>query len=101
MKKVDFSITRDTGETSSTSSQSDVLRKDVSTAQLEDKSIGDLEGMPAKNTSQQRETLHTDERRKTHNVTSLEIRDMDITTPDRDIYYGIYSDFQLPLPDRP
>ena len=31
-KKVDFGITRDTGETSSTSSQSDVLRKDVSTA---------------------------------------------------------------------
>ena len=26
---------------------------------------------------------------------------MDITTPDHDIYYGIYPDFQLPLPDRP
>ena len=98
-KKVDFSITRDTGETSSTSSQSDVLRKDVSTARLEDKSIGDLEGIPAKNASQQRETLHPDERRQTHNVTFLEIRDMDIVTPDRDIYYGIYPDFQLPLPD--
>ena len=26
---------------------------------------------------------------------------MDITTPDHDIYYGIYPDFQLPLPDQP
>ena len=100
-KKVDFSITHDTGETSNTSSQSDVLRKDVSTTRLEDKSIGDLEGMPIKNASQQRETLHTDERRQTHNVMSLEIRDMDIMTPDHDIYFGIYPDFQLPLPDRP
>ena len=25
---------------------------------------------------------------------------MDITTPDHDIYYVIYPDFQLPLPDR-
>ena len=100
-KKVDFSITHDAGETSSTSSQSDLLRKDVSTARLEDKSIGDLEGMPTENASQQRETLHTDERRQTRNVMSLEIRDMDITTPDCDIYYGIYPDFQLPLPDRP
>ena len=101
VKKVDFSITHDTGETSSTSSQSDVLRKDVSTARLEDKSIGDLEDMVTEDTSQQRETLHTDERRQSHNVMSLEIRDMDITTPDRDIYYGIYPDFQFPLPDRP
>ena len=31
-KKFDFSITHDAGETSSTSSQSDMLRKDVSTA---------------------------------------------------------------------
>ena len=100
-KKVDFNITCDTGETSSTSSQMDVQRKDVSIAQLEDKSIGDLEGIPAENASQQRETFHTDERRQIHNVTSLEIRDMDITTPDCDICYGIYPDFQLPLPDRP
>ena len=93
-KKVDFSITHDIGETSSTSSQSDVLREEVSTARLEDKSIGDLEGMSTENAPQH-------ERRQTHNVTSLEIRDIDLMTPDRDIYYGIYSDFQLPLPDRP
>ena len=101
MKRVDFRITHDTGETSSTSSQSDVQRKDVSTTRLEDKPIGDLDGMTAEDASQQRETPpHTDERRQSHNVTSLEIRDMDITTPDHDIYHGIYPDFQLPLPDR-
>ena len=99
-KKVDFSITRDTGETSSTSSQSDIPRKDISTARLEDKPIGDLEGRTSECASQQRETFHTDERRQIPNVTSLEIRDMDITTPDHDVYYGIYPDFQLPLPDR-
>ena len=99
-KKVDFSITCDIGETSSTSSQTDVQRKDVSTAQLKDKPIGDLEGMIIEDASQQRETHRTDERRQPHNVMSLEIRDMDIMTPDHDIYYGIYSDFQLPLPDR-
>ena len=100
-KRVDFRITHDTGETSSTSSQSDMLRKDVSTAQLEDKPIGDLEGMTTEDASQQRETLRIDERRQSHNVTSLEIRDMDITTPGHDVYYGIYPDFQLPLPDQP
>ena len=26
---------------------------------------------------------------------------MDITTPDHDIYYGVYPDFQLPLPNKP
>ena len=98
-KRVDFHIMHDTGETSSTSSQSDIQRRDVSTTQLEDKPIGDLDGMTAEDASQQRETLCADERRQSHNVTSLEVRDMDIMTPDHDIYYGIYPDFQLPLPD--
>ena len=57
--------------------------------------------MATKDASQQRETLRTDERRQSHNVMSLEIRDMEITTPDHDIYYGIYPNIQLPLPDRP
>ena len=100
-KRVYFHITHDTGETSSTSSQSDVQRHDVSATQLEDKPIEDLDVMTAKESSPQRETLPTNERGQSHNVTSLEIRDMDITTPDHDIYYGIYPDFQLPLPDRP
>ena len=57
--------------------------------------------MTTEDASQPRETLRTDERRQSPNFTSLEIRDMDIPTPDHDIYYGIYPDFQLPLPDRP
>ena len=101
VKRADFCITHDTGQTSSTSSQSDMQRKDVSTTRLEDKPIGDLDGMTAEDSSQQIETLCTSERGQSHNVTSLEIRDMDITTPDSDIYYGIYPDFQLPLPDQP
>ena len=51
--------------------------------------------------SQQREIFPTDERRQKPNITSLEIRDMDITTSDRDVYYRVYPDFQLPLPNRP
>ena len=101
VKKVDFSITRDIEETSSTSSQSDIPRKDISTTRLEDKPIADLERRTSECASQQSETFHTDERRQIPNVTSLEIRDMDITTSDHDVYYGIYPDFQLPLPDRP
>ena len=84
-KRVDFRISHDTGKTSSTSSQSDVQRRDVSTTRLEDKPIGDLDGMTAEDSSQQRETLRTDERGQSYNVTFLEIRDMDITTPDHDI----------------
>ena len=98
-KKADFSITCDAEETSSTSSQSEVPRKDISTTRLADKPIGDHEGRTSECASQQRETFHTDERRQIPNVTSLEIRDMDITTSDRDVYYRIYPDFQLPLPD--
>ena len=101
VKKVEFSITHDIEEISSTSSQSDVLRKDISTTRLEDKPIEDLERRTSECASQQRETFHIDERRQIPNVTSLEIRDMDIMTSDRDVYYRIYPDFQLPLPDRP
>ena len=48
----------------------------------------------------QRETLGYDEEGQIHDVTSLEVRDMDITTSDHDIYHGVYPDFQLPLPNR-
>ena len=68
---------------------------------MEDKPIGDLEGRTTECASQQKETFHTDERRQIPNVTSLEIRDMDIMTSDHDVYYGIYPDFQLPLSDQP
>ena len=99
-KKVDFSMIHDIEETSSTSSQLDVPRKNVNNTQLKDKPFA-LEGRTSEGVSQQRETFHTGERRQIPDVTSLEVRDMDITTSDRDVYYGVYPDFQLPLPNRP
>ena len=99
-KKVEFSIIHDIEETSSISSQSDVPRKNINTTRLEDKPI-DLEGRTSEFAFQQRETFDIDERRQIPNVTSLEVRDMDIMTSDHDVYYGIYPDFQLPLPNQP
>ena len=51
--------------------------------------------------SPQKENLDYEERGQTHDLTTLEVRDMDITTTERDVYHGIYPDFQLPLPNRP
>ena len=51
--------------------------------------------------SQQKETLRPDGGGQIHDVTSLEVKDMDITTADHDIYHGVYPDFQLPLPNKP
>ena len=99
-KKVDFSMVHDIEETSSASSQMDVPRQNVKTTQLKDKPFA-LEGRISEGVSQQREIFPTDERRQKPNITSLEIRDMDITTSDCDVYYGVYPDFQLPLPNRP
>ena len=101
VKRVNFCTAHDIVEMSSTSSQSDIQRRDVSAAQLEDKPTEIPEGMITKDSSQLMEALHADERRLPHNVTSLEVKDMDITTSDHDMYYGIYLDFQLPLPDKP
>ena len=50
---------------------------------------------------QQRETFRPDGGGQIHDVMSLEVRDMDITTPDHDIYHGVYPDFQLLLPNKP
>ena len=61
-RRVGFCIAPDTGETSSTSSQSDVQRRDVGTTRLEDKPIGDLDGITTEDSSQQRETFRTDDR---------------------------------------
>ena len=58
VKRVDFHITHDTGETSSTSSQSDVQRRDVSSTQLEDKPTGDLDGMTAEDSSHRERPLY-------------------------------------------
>ena len=46
------------------------------------------------------ETLRTDGGKQMYDVT-LEVQNMDITTPEQDIYHGVYPDFQLPLPNRP
>ena len=99
-KKVHFSTVHDIEETSSASSQMDVPRQNVKTTQLKDKPFA-LEGRISEGVSQLREIFPTEERRQKPNVTSLEIRDMDITTSDCDVYYGVYPDFQLPLPNQP
>ena len=46
-------------------------------------------------------TFRTDGGGQMYDVTSLEVQNMDITTPEQDIYHGVYPDFQLPLPNRP
>ena len=51
--------------------------------------------------SPQKETFGYDGRKQTHDLTTLEVSDMDITTLEHDFYHGIYPDFQLPLPNRP
>ena len=47
------------------------------------------------------ETIRADGGGLMYNTTTLEVQDMDITVPERDIYHGIYPDFQLSLPNRP
>ena len=51
--------------------------------------------------SPQKENLGYEERGQTHDLMTTEVRDIDITTMERDVYHGIYPDFQLPLPNRP
>ena len=99
-KKVDFDMIPDIEETSSTSSQLDVPRSDDTATQLKEKPLV-VEGRTSEGISQPRDILHTDEKRQTHNATSLEVKDMDIMISEYDMYYGVYPDFQLPLPNRP
>ena len=47
------------------------------------------------------ETIRVDGGGPMHCTTTLEVQDMDITAPERDICHGVYPDFQLPLPNRP
>ena len=104
-KKADFSISHYTGETTSDLSQRDMQIRDMPTTQIKDRPTV----IPKSTTTvvstggslQQRETLRPDEGGQIHDVTSLEVRDMDIMTPDHDIYHGAYPDFQLPLPNKP
>ena len=99
-KKVDFDMIPDIEETSSTSSQLDVPRSDVTVTQSKEKPLV-VEGRTSEGISQPRDILHMDERRQTHDATSLEVKDMDIMTSEYDVYYGVYPDFQLPLPNKP
>ena len=99
-KKVDFEMKPDSEETSSTSSQLDIPRSNVTVVQSNEKPLI-VEGRPSERISQPRDIFHMDERRQTHDATSLEVKDMDITTSEYDVYYGVYPDFQLPLPNRP
>ena len=104
-KKVDFSISHYAEETIRDSSQRDTQTKDMLATRIEDRLItvprSTTAVVPTVDSSPQRETLGNDEGGQTHDITALEVRDMDVMTPDRDIYHGIYPDFQLPLPNRP
>ena len=103
-KKVDFSISHYADETIRDSSQRDTQTKDMPATQIEDRPIpvprSTTAVVPTVDSSPQREILGYDEEGQTHDITSLEVRYLDITTPDRDIYHGVYPDFQLPLPNR-
>ena len=99
-RKVDFDMKPDIEETSCTSSQLDVPRSDATVIQSNEKPLV-VEGKTSNGISQPRDIFHMDERRQTHDATSLEVKEMDITTSEYDVYYGVYPDFQLPLPNRP
>ena len=104
-EKVDFSISPYAEGTIRGFSQRDTQTKDVSATWEEDRPItvprSTTAVVPTVNSSPQRETLGYDEGGQTVDITTLEVRDMDIMTPDHDIYHGVYPDFQLPLPNRP
>ena len=104
-KKVDFSISPYAEETIRDFSQRDTPITDLSVMRIEDRSIADPRSTTAVvstvDSSPQKETLGYDERKQTHDLTTLEVRDMVITTPEHDLYRVVYPDFQLPLPNRP
>ena len=80
-KKVDFSISNYAGETTRDSSQRDTQTKDMPTTQIEDRPITVPRSTTAVvstvDSSPQRETLGHDGGGQIHDVTSLEVRDMD------------------------
>ena len=104
-KKVDFSISPYAEETIRGFSQRDTPITDLSATRIEDRPLI----VPRSTTavvstveySLQKETFGYEERGQTHDLTTLEVRDMDIMTPECDVYHGVYPDFQLPLPNRP
>ena len=87
-KKVDFDMIPDIEETSSTSSQLDVPRRNATVMQLKEKPLI-VEGRSSEGISQLRDILHVDERKQIHDATSLEVKDLDITTSEYDVYYCV------------
>ena len=103
--KVDFSISPYAEETIRGFSQRDTQITDLSATRIEDRPSTVPKSKAAVvstvDSSPQKETLGYAERGQTHDLTTLEVGDMDIATPEHDIYQGVYPDFQLPLPNRP
>ena len=104
-KKVDFSISPYAEETIKGFSQMDTPIMDLSVTRIEDRASTVPRSTTAivstVDSSPQEENLGYEERGQTHDLTTLEVRDMDITTMEHDVYHGIYPDFQLPLSNRP
>ena len=90
-KKVDFSISPYAEGTIRGFSQRDTQTTYLSATQIEDRPItiprSTTAEVPTVDSSSQRVTLGYDEGGRTHDITTLEVRDMDITTPDRDTYH--------------
>ena len=104
-KKVDFSLSPYAEETIKGFSQRDTPITDLSVTRIEDRTSvvprSTTTIVSTVDSSPQEENLGYEERGQTHDLTTLEVRDMDITTTEHDVYHGIYPDFQMPLPNRP
>ena len=104
-KKVEFSISPFAEETIKGFSQRDTPITNLSLTRIEDRAStvprSTTTVVSTVDSSPQRENLEYEERGQTHDLTTLEVRDMDIMTMEHDVYHGIYPDFQLPLPNRP
>ena len=104
-KKVDFSISPYAEETIRGFSQRDTPITDLSATRIEDRPLivpgSTTVVVSTVDSSPQKQNLGYEERGQIHDLTTLEVRDMDITTLEHDVYHGIYPDFQLPLPNRP
>ena len=104
-KKVDFSISPYAEETIKGFSQRDTPITDLSVTRIEDTAStvprSTTTVVSTVDSSPQKENLEYEERGQTYDLTTLEVRDMDITTMEHDVDHGMYPDFQLPLPNRP
>ena len=104
-KKVDFSISPYAEETIRGFSQRDKPITDLSAMRIEDRPLivprSTTAVVSTVESSLQKETLGYEERGQTHDLTTLKVSDMDITTPECDVYHRVYPDFELPLPNRP